>query len=237
MSADHPRSRGEYFPGRRIPAQERGSSPLSRGIPFASVLVALNDGIIPALAGNTQSLPRDCEQQPDHPRSRGEYSFVSMMKPASSGSSPLSRGIPGQEVHGPASHRIIPALAGNTVYRQLVDLYYRDHPRSRGEYHNRRSARPRSVGSSPLSRGIHKVNELVGAHGRIIPALAGNTICEGWTSFRRQDHPRSRGEYRSEQFRLFILRGSSPLSRGIRRVRHGPYRCCRIIPALAGNTT
>ena len=92
------------------------------------------------------------------------------------------------------------------------------------------------MGSSPLSRGIPtkicRLNRNVG----IIPALAGNTPAVGVGVAGDQDHPRSRGEYMPGWGMQLGARGSSPLSRGIRR----PFRRVRgsfgIIPALAGNT-
>ena len=73
-NGDHPRSRGEYFVRQSLNLRIAGSSPLSRGIRGMRNHLPGVGGIIPALAGNTQSLEGDCEQQPDHPRSRGEYS-------------------------------------------------------------------------------------------------------------------------------------------------------------------
>ena len=92
--ADHPRSRGEYQPRNHEP---------DGGL-----------GIIPALAGNTSHDHRYRNHHRDHPRSRGEYCDRDLGVRADTGSSPLSRGIPGRA--NLALHRrgIIPALAGNT---------------------------------------------------------------------------------------------------------------------------
>ena len=70
----------------------------------------------------------------------------------------------------------------------------------------------------------------------IIPALAGNT---GWSSHprvRREDHPRSRGEYDTPRDEFVPAFGSSPLSRGIPPQSNQTRKEHRIIPALAGNT-
>ena len=72
--------------------------------------------------------------------------------------------------------------------------------------------------------------------GRIIPALAGNTIRHINRDFTLRDHPRSRGEYRIGGKHAEAGQGSSPLSRGIRIDRDLSLRDIRIIPALAGNT-
>ena len=90
---DHPRSRGEYC---SVPPPSRmrpGSSPLSRGIPIRTKRRVVTWGIIPALAGNTTVQGMDLWENPDHPRSRGEYVFQTSHLRHVLGSSPLSRGI------------------------------------------------------------------------------------------------------------------------------------------------
>ena len=132
--------------------------------------------------------------------------------------------------------RIIPALAGNTVGRGCLGCLCRDHPRSRGEYMLLCTSTCRSVGSSPLSRGIPRSGIAFANCAGIIPALAGNTRTLLGRPGRRWDHPRSRGEYPLTRSHAALNAGSSPLSRGIRDSGL-PAPChARIIPALAGNT-
>ena len=131
---DHPRSRGEYALDSRLTRETNGSSPLSRGIPRNSTSPSTCSGIIPALAGNTATPSRRAGTCPDHPRSRGEYSFANPMGLYENGSSPLSRGIPGLPTRNGPCTRIIPALAGNTSFQWELTLGRWDHPRSRGEY-------------------------------------------------------------------------------------------------------
>ena len=135
ITADHPRSRGEYIRSRKTSILGKGSSPLSRGIHLsrrgsawrASGSSPLSRGIrltpdlwgrarriIPALAGNTAGGCRGCRRGSDHPRSRGEYDGVDERGDVAVGSSPLSRGIPSPLPPLPRRRRIIPALAGNT---------------------------------------------------------------------------------------------------------------------------
>ena len=114
--------------------------------------------------------------------------------------------------------------------------FTQDHPRSRGEYSIRLSITPTREGSSPLSRGIPAAVVDVEAHGRIIPALAGNTLFIFSLTFGNQDHPRSRGEYGDHMPRRTKAHGSSPLSRGILLCSVCEYFGSGIIPALAGNT-
>ena len=96
LQSDHPRSRGEYatWPVHRVCI--RGSSPLSRGIPHSCTELFANHGIIPALAGNTESCPSLSTPETDHPRSRGEYRGTRPIAKTQEGSSPLSRGIRGR---------------------------------------------------------------------------------------------------------------------------------------------
>ena len=214
---DHPRSRGEYpFPTGDAD-EVAGSSPLSRGILLPGLGLFSSAGIIPALAGNTWGRVQQMNTLKDHPRSRGEYSYVTDEVRAAKGSSPLSRGIRKATRHEKLRHRIIPALAGNTRAVPQPYCKRRDHPRSRGEY----VSIPRTLtvvsGSSPLSRGIHASGRHPRLHRGIIPALAGNTARTSSAMARHTDHPRSRGEYAVRCSSSGPQGGSSPLSRGIRR--------------------
>ena len=152
-----------------------GSSPLSRGIPSTSARSERSARIIPALAGNTTSLNSFHSPNPDHPRSRGEYSTQQTSTRLMHGSSPLSRGILPPVVIAVQPWGIIPALAGNTFPVPRWPLTCWDHPRSRGEYVDRWNDRVRVFGSSPLSRGILTPHVGRVLARRIIPALAGNT--------------------------------------------------------------
>mgnify|MGYP000924923138 CR=1 FL=1 len=132
---DHPRSRGEYNPLVYVIMHLLGSSPLSRGIPDRACVRGALSRIIPALAGNTANAVRI------------ENPYM--------GSSPLSRGILVAAAHEVVKLRIIPALAGNTRSPTPWGCMRTDHPRSRGEYRGARIRGAHTLGSSPLSRGIH----------------------------------------------------------------------------------
>ena len=212
---DHPRSRGEYSGQGDGDGDPQGSSPLSRGIPTWWQGLRGNGRIIPALAGNTNAGSYNSSTSRDHPRSRGEYPGLSWRSAWELGSSPLSRGIPQSQWPSPSVKRIIPALAGNTPHSGGITPTPWDHPRSRGEYPMYSIEHHCEAGSSPLSRGIPPVAHIPAQHGRIIPALAGNTR-RYWRMARRTwDHPRSRGEYFPLEESKKDRFGSSPLSRGI----------------------
>ena len=94
----------------------------------------------------------------------------------------------------------------------------------------------RSVGSSPLARGLRSATDIVNAARRIIPARAGFTregiLVDQW----HPDHPRSRGVYLELDRTGRRFRGSSPLARGLRGPLRRLRRRRRIIPARAGFT-
>ena len=233
---DHPRSRGEYGLLEGSITLAAGSSPLSRGIHRPRLSESILERIIPALAGNTPQRYNCDVAQSDHPRSRGEYLPRSLSITPHCGSSPLSRGIPLFVTCKTVSHRIIPALAGNTDCGRNRHQYTWDHPRSRGEYTSQPEISPATAGSSPLSRGIQRPAYLDTTSAGIIPALAGNTTVRAPVLLMGRDHPRSRGEYHPTAVYPYYVLGSSPLSRGIPAAVLGPGRHARIIPALAGNT-
>ena len=132
--------------------------------------------------------------------------------------------------------RIIPARAGFTRRPSHGPAGIRDHPRSRGVYARRRSARVRLAGSSPLARGLLVMRSFRDIPGWIIPARAGFTKGHQGHGVVRTDHPRSRGVYVGWLRPQPGGRGSSPLARGLPLCESGENPGVRIIPARAGFT-
>ena len=93
-----------------------------------------------------------------------------------------------------------------------------------------------ATGSSPLARGLHAPRPRGEPGGRIIPARAGFTGRVGDHAVARRDHPRSRGVYDPAVRARAVLRGSSPLARGLRATICGILEQGGIIPARAGFT-
>ena len=91
---------------------------------------------------------------PDHPRSRGVYFDVDDESPATSGSSPLARGLLRNPVLIVEGRRIIPARAGFTTVDPKDVPAEKDHPRSRGVYLRISGVVLENEGSSPLARGL-----------------------------------------------------------------------------------
>ena len=150
----HPRSRGEYARKQSDCVRSAGSSPLTRGILSVFFLAVHTPGFIPAHAGNTgrQALPSGRLQV--HPRSRGEYPPLLYVVLVSTGSPPLTRGIPLVHVDTVRRHRFTPAHAGNTRLFFLKSCLPEVHPRSRGEYNFLPASTAPLSGSPPLTRGI-----------------------------------------------------------------------------------
>ena len=111
------------------------------------------------------------------------------------------------------------------------------HPRSRGEHWAGVSATLRATGSSPLTRGARIHGDSLHLVTGLIPAHAGSTSLSCCGLVRFQAHPRSRGEHRRGLAGFMQRFGSSPLTRGARRLCW--ISCLRIglIPAHAGSTS
>ena len=172
----------------------RGSSPLTRGKPFAGGWCNDTNGLIPAHAGKTVRAGQRRSADTAHPRSRGENMDFMRSPTYMAGSSPLTRGkltspLPQGMVDG-----LIPAHAGKTHVPSASGHGGRAHPRSRGENHHQCRQRVYGRGSSPLTRGKPGVQDGVHAEGGLIPAHAGKTSGLTATATHGLAHPRSRGE-------------------------------------------
>ena len=172
----------------------------------------------------------------DHPRSRGEHAAGYFCQFPPAGSSPLTRGArPGRWEIG-TRYRIIPAHAGSTVTLPHPAVTDWDHPRSRGEHQTIGAPSSALCGSSPLTRGARNAGRPRWPTVRIIPAHAGSTSSASTGAGRYPDHPRSRGEHRSNLSPSRLQYGSSPLTRGARASLQSRIAWRRIIPAHAGST-
>ena len=132
------------------------------------------------------------------------------------GSSPLARGLPRRAAGQRRRRGIIPARAGFT--------------------YGRCTTRQTHSGSSPLARGLRLVRPGGLRRRRIIPARAGFTRLECDVVEQEPDHPRSRGVYTGYEEMRSVMRGSSPLARGLPTCFTRPGRTGGIIPARAGFT-
>ena len=214
---DHPRARGEHSlilntrnvsrgssprlrgtrpaPPAGKPAPPEESSSRLRGTPNETGRACPRRGIIPALAGNTQTAVVHMDYSRDHPRACGEHVAPPSPSGFLLGSSPRLRGTHVAHHRRTVVHGIIPALAGNTTCLFPHVLAYRDHPRACGEHQLLRFTAPADGGSSPRLRGtlLHHVEYELDFG--IIPALAGNTAARPVHPVRGPNHPRACGEH------------------------------------------
>ena len=214
---DHPRSRGVYASLTFFNASWYGSSPLARGLHPLDLRFRPVGGIIPARAGFTSRCGTAKQCQADHPRSRGVYLQQVVGDDKEIGSSPLARGLLTTAKGSIAEGRIIPARAGFTLKCWMTLTTTTDHPRSRGVYRYKPELKGCKTGSSPLARGLRLKVWIHDYYNGIIPARAGFTDCPADGDSFRWDHPRSRGVYEWLGPMRALLRGSSPLARGLLR--------------------
>ena len=132
-------------------------------------------GITPAYAGNTQTLICSYLYTEDHPRLRGEHFNLWNTLPVVTGSPPPTRGTLIFDIVRTFVRRITPAYAGNTIIMHYCLIYFRDHPRLRGEHPGSRICKRRLTGSPPPTRGTQVSNLKQDYNIGITPAYAGNT--------------------------------------------------------------
>ena len=212
----HPRSRGENGSAFVIPVIRVGSSPLTRGKPWAATEAEASARLIPAHAGKTPKTWTSCEKR--------------------RGSSPLTRGKRIRPMMCAIFPGLIPAHAGKTRSRNVYRRHPPAHPRSRGE--NRAAAALTSAarGSSPLTRGKPPPSAIHRPDLRLIPAHAGKTNRSTASTPWIPAHPRSRGENYMHSTYPDAKYGSSPLTRGKLKLTAYPRLANRLIPAHAGKT-
>ena len=192
---DHPRVCGEHDFYCPHSPRTTGSSPRMRGTRTPASRESVQNGIIPAYAGNT-SLSGNLEDfGGDHPRVCGEHVRNDRAIEARAGSSPRMRGTRdtlGGAVRPPG---IIPAYAGNTKGFGKFRVHTGDHPRVCGEHKHGVERGHLRAGSSPRMRGTRACRDHVLVTSGIIPAYAGNTSASKAQLKTAGDHPRVCGEH------------------------------------------
>ena len=217
-------------------ANDRGSSPLTRGKQGYPHTPSTLKGLIPAPAGKTSALVSVDIGVGAHPRSRGENFSAPASAVLIAGSSPLTRGKPKRRPRKTGRFGLIPAHAGKTKALEVSLRRCGAHPRSRGENRLVRRVGGVDEGSSPLTRGKPRGVRVPYHRARLIPAHAGKTRRSRCPSRRCRAHPRSRGENNADAWFAVSAGGSSPLTRGKRAGRNVPESCEGLIPAHAGKT-
>ena len=156
--------------------RRRGSSPRMRGTRPRSAIRTRTCGIIPAYAGNTANFFSVRGFPWDHPRVCGEHAQEPPIDWHDKGSSPRMRGTLDGGVAVSGDDGIIPAYAGNTIFRLPADCLAWDHPRVCGEHVESVLWHHVRLGSSPRMRGTPSGALATGSCIGIIPAYAGNTV-------------------------------------------------------------
>ena len=130
------------------------------------------------------------------------------------GSSPLTRGKPGDLVTARGGGRLIPAHAGKTRPGTPTTQSQPAHPRSRGENPGAGGSGRSRAGSSPLTRGKRSPSPGHPRRSGLIPAHAGKTAPRKSRPPTRGAHPRSRGENTSRPALLLrrSIKSWKPLS-------------------------
>ena len=182
----------------RLPLATSGSPPLTRGAPGLWVWGLSPDRITPAYAGSTSSRSVSRSRSRDHPRLRGEHVRPASTNSKPTGSPPLTRGARVQDPLGVGPRGITPAYAGSTTFGRTGARSSPDHPRLRGEHAASRYAKAPRWGSPPLTRGAPDWQCPRGLAPRITPAYAGSTSRGRRGVARARDHPRLRGEHRTQ---------------------------------------
>ena len=175
FSADHPRIRGEHSGLPLAEWRRAGSSPHTRGAPKTTLDAVPQARIIPAYAGSTPETPRGACSSADHPRIRGEHTYMPEAGFPVTGSSPHTRGAPPSRALAACWRGIIPAYAGSTWAGWGRWRICGDHPRIRGEHVHACRAFFLSAGSSPHTRGAPAGQDRQRFRHGIIPAYAGST--------------------------------------------------------------
>ena len=233
---DHPRACGEHLYSSTDVLRKSGSSPRMRGTLRLLERCLVDRGIIPAHAGNTPRRSHVAETCWDHPRACGEHFMIGIALAVVRGSSPRMRGTP--IPHFPAADvvGIIPAHAGNTHGCTRQAHPARDHPRACGEHVGNVPLPRQQRGSSPRMRGTHWILQCCRMKRGIIPAHAGNTVCDRFCNDSSRDHPRACGEHKATTKAAAFGSGSSPRMRGTPTLECSCLNGTGIIPAHAGNT-
>ena len=192
--AVHPRMRGERITALAVPAGPVGSSPHARGTLETVAGDVDRMRFIPACAGNAMTTAYDPRNRAVHPRMRGERQALALQPKPITGSSPHARGTPSPYTTPTATHRFIPACAGNARARTAHAGGVTVHPRMRGERCTYCQHALAHAGSSPHARGTPARPGRPSGPCRFIPACAGNAAPYRPSGSSPAVHPRMRGE-------------------------------------------
>ena len=167
---------------------------------------------------------------------RGENTIEVFINSLNTGTSPRARGKPPRMAGVVMAGGNIPACAGKTVIDHPDSEGGGEHPRVRGENGQPEKFYAHPRGTSPRARGKLVCHPLIGFLQRNIPACAGKTGSPAGSKIEAEEHPRVRGENKSQTDSKPYANGTSPRARGKRELWHGTKTAAGNIPACAGKT-
>ena len=173
LHGDHPRTRGEKFLGDFKNQAFTGSPPHTRGKGAMQAITPTATRITPAHAGKRYTIRSRWFAIEDHPRTRGEKVQRLTRHSRTRGSPPHTRGKGYILWLKYTRYGITPAHAGKSVLTFCAGIYYRDHPRTRGEKEEGFVYDDRLGGSPPHTRGKGNICCYDLTVCRITPAHAG----------------------------------------------------------------
>ena len=132
--------------------------------------------------------------------------------------------------------RITPAYAGKSRPPVPMGVFIRDHPRIRGEKSLQSTPQCLESGSPPHTRGKALGGVLDIERRGITPAYAGKSLFVIYYKRGGEDHPRIRGEKRTEYKHEILKRGSPPHTRGKVPATAMDLNELGITPAYAGKS-
>ena len=231
-----PRVCGGNVSGCSLRKIRSGRSPRMRGKRQCAAHRTHVERSIPAYAGETASSTIRRWSFTVDPRVCGGNSRPMRRSSSSRGRSPRMRGKHGARGMRPASHRSIPAYAGETRRPARRSRGASVDPRVCGGNDTTMMNMPVFPGRSPRMRGKLQLVKECAVHPRSIPAYAGETKW-GLTGKRSvQVDPRVCGGNLASPPRISLRPGRSPRMRGKQRPNQIAKAAFRSIPAYAGET-
>ena len=233
---EHPRIRGDHGRSTTGHATYEGTSPHTRGSRRFLFFLRFPAGNIPAYAGITGPGRIRIPGRWEHPRIRGDHQTIVDCCDTTLGTSPHTRGSLEASPFGANVVGNIPAYAGITSSSRPSRRFAWEHPRIRGDHNTNGDGKPGDPGTSPHTRGSPRDYADKNGFKGNIPAYAGITHSARSAKPPYWEHPRIRGDHDGSGSVTASAWGTSPHTRGSRRLgqRHG-FRVGNI-PAYAGIT-
>ena len=193
-------------------------------------------GTTPAYAGTTSAGSGRGGPAGDHPRMRGDDSFLASSLTCANGPSLRAGGRRRSAPDRLGAVGATPACAGTTTGSPRTRRSAADHPRRRGDDSSWHGPTFSRQGPPPRARGRRVEQPERGPGLRTTPACAGTTPPRSGRFGGCGDHPRVRGDDYLRPGQTFAGQGPPPRARGrlVHQPPHGPG--LRTTPACAGTT-